>query len=267
MKISVITVAYNAADTIADTLASVAAQHGPSFEHIVVDGASTDDTLSVVERNRHPNLRVISEPDRGLYDAMNKGFQAASGDLIGFLNADDFFLRTDSLSLIADAAERDRRDAVAASIRIVESAQPGRMLRHYSAHGFRPWMLRFGHMPPHPGFYATRHSVDRVGLFDTRFRIGADFDWMVRFFHVHRLSATLLKQDIVALRAGGISTRGLKSARIINREASLSAREHGIRTNQALVWMKYFVKIWQYADRPSRVAPGAAWSPSLDQDS
>src|SRR5690606_14344258 len=151
----------------------------------------------------HSRLRWISEPDQGLYDAMNKGIAMATGDYIGFLNADDFFCRVDAVQRIAALAS-DRPAAVAFSIAIVDQQNPSRVARSYRATGFRPWMLAFGHMPPHPGFYASRMAFEQVGLFDPSFRICADFDWMVRFFHRNRLHAACDSATLVALREGGI---------------------------------------------------------------
>lgn len=249
MKISIVTVAYNAAATIADTLASVAAQTGADLEHIVVDGASKDATMAIVAAHEHSRLRWISEPDRGLYDAMNKGIAMATGDYIGFLNADDFFCRVDAVHRIATRAT-SRPDAVSFGIAIVDQHEPSKVTRSYRSTGFAPWMLAFGHMPPHPGFYASRTAFNQVGAFDPSLRIGADFDWMTRFFHRDGLIAATDPATLVALREGGISTQGLRSMRIINREASVVARRHGVRTHEALMWAKYAAKAIQLIRRP-----------------
>lgn len=262
MKISIITVAYNAAATIADTLASVQAQAGADYEHIVVDGASTDQTLAIVADYAHDRLRWHSGPDGGLYDAMNKGIAMATGDYIGFLNADDFYCRTDAVARIADRA-KDAPDAVAFGIAIVDQHDPSRITRSYRASGFARWMLSFGHMPPHPGFYTARTSFERIGIFDTSLRIGADFDWMTRFFHVHQLSAAFDPATIVGLREGGVSTRGLQSMRIINREASMVARRHALASHPMLMWAKYAAKAAQLIRRPPDFPLPAtiAWTP------
>jgi glycosyltransferase involved in cell wall biosynthesis len=273
MKISVVTVSYNAASTISDTLKSVAAQNWPEIEHIVVDGASSDDTLSIVAKNSHPSLRIISEPDKGLYDAMNKGVVAATGDIVGFLNADDFYCRTDALSLIARAASSSHCNAVSAAIAIVRRDNISRPVRAYEAISFRPWMLRFGHMPPHPGFFARKSVFDSVGPFDTRYRIGADFDWMVRFFLAHQQTATALRETIVGMRQGGVSTAGIGSHARINKEAHIALRGHGYWSSELLIWAKYAAKTWQWvipanfyppSEELSLLLPHQAWRSRQD---
>lgn len=245
MKISVITVAWNAAATIGDTCASVAAQTGVDVEHIIIDGGSQDATAGIVATHARPGTRFISEPDDGLYDAMNKGLALASGDLIGFLNADDFFCRTDALALVATAAATPCA-AVSGGVAIVAADNPARLRRAYPSRPFAPWMLRFAHMPPHPGFYARRSAFDQVGGFDKTIRIGADFEWMVRFFAVNRLAVHAIPETLVTLRDGGLSNQGLASRTAINREALASLRRHGLLSSTPLVWAKYPVKGLQF---------------------
>ncbi len=244
VKVSVITVAWNAAATIGDTMQSVAAQSHGDLEHIVVDGASTDSTVAIAKAAATAKTRVISEPDNGLYDAMNKGIAAATGEIIGFLNADDFYCRTDAAALIS--AGIGDSDAVSAGVAIVMAADPTRLTRAYPSTPFAPWMLRFGHMPPHPGFYARRAAFDRVGGFDTGIRIGADFEWMIRFFGSNRLRAAPIRETIVTLREGGLSNSGFASRRAINREAVASLRRHRIATAPPIVWSKYTLKALQF---------------------
>lgn len=264
MKISIITVAYNAEATIADTLASVKAQTWGDYEHIVIDGASTDGTVRVLAEHGHSRMIVFSEPDKGIYDAMNKGIRLAGGDLIGFLNADDFYARVDALAALAAAAQRDdRAGAIGGGVAMVDPRNTRRMRRYYPSDGFHPWMLRFGHMPPHPGFYVRREALAQVGEFDPQLRTGADFEWMVRFFHVHKLRLRPTPETLVAFRMGGTSTSGLQSLRNINREALASCRRWGIGSNGLAIWAKYLVKTQQYLRRPTDfpAAADVAWTP------
>lgn len=265
MKISVITVAYNAAETIADTLDSVAAQTGVDLEHIVVDGNSSDDTMDIVRARQHDRLRWISEPDRGLYDAMNKGVAMAEGDLMGFLNADDFLCRTDALAAIAEVASKSSGDAVCGAVAIISPKPPFVVRRSYQATGYRPWMLRFGHMPPHLGFYCRRSVFHEVGEFDIGLRICADFDWMLRFFKGANRAMTALPKTIVSMRTGGISTQGLRSIYRINREATQSCRRGGLVTHPIIMYAKYIIKVAQlFQSPPDYPAPGAVrWVPSV----
>lgn len=263
MKITVITVAYNAAATLGDTLRSVAAQSHPDIEHLVIDGASTDDTARVFDANAGPRSQLFSAPDAGLYDAMNKGVARATGDLIGFLNADDFFRRTDAVARIAAAATG--ADAVSGGVAIVDAHDAARLTRNYPARPFAPWMLRFGHMPPHPGFYVRRAVFAAVGPFDTTLRIGADFEWMLRFYHGHRRHARAIPETLVSLREGGLSNSGFGSRRRINAEALASLKRHGFRSAAPLVWAKYAVKALQFVTRPADwpPPPGIGFDPRL----
>lgn len=251
MKITVITVAYNAAKTIADTCASVAAQTHPDIEHIIIDGGSSDDTAAIVAANARPGHVFVSEPDNGLYDAMNKGIARATGDLIGFLNADDFFCRTDATALIAAAATANpAADAVCGAVAIVAADDVTILRRAYPSKSFAPWMLRFGHMPPHPGFYARRDAMAAIGSFDSTLRICADFDWMLRFFHVNRLAMTAVTPTLVTMRDGGVSSQGWASRRLLNSEIVAALRRRGIASASALVWSKYLAKSGQIVSRP-----------------
>jgi glycosyltransferase involved in cell wall biosynthesis len=254
MKISVITVAWNAGATIGGACASVAAQDHPDIEHIIIDGGSTDATKAAVAAHARPGHVFVSEPDKGLYDAMNKGLALASGELIGFLNADDFFCRTDAMTLVARAAaETPAADAIAGGVAIVAADDVTRLTRAYPAAPFAPWMLRLAHMPPHPGFYARRRAFDRVGGFDPAIRIGADFDWMVRFFARDRLMARFIPETLVTLREGGLSNQGLASRTAISREALATLKRHQLFSWTPLVWAKYPVKALQY------VVPAQGW--------
>lgn len=250
MKISIVTVAYNAAATIGDTLRSVAAQTG-DIEHIVIDGGSSDGTADIVRDHARRGTVFVSEADGGLYDAMNKGRARATGDVIGFLNADDFFCRTDACTLIAAAASD--ADAVSGGVAIVRAADPRKLVRAYPAQPFAPWMLRFGHMPPHPGFYTTRAAFERVGAFDPSIRSGADFDWMLRAFRRERLRIASVPETLVTMRDGGVSNDGFGSRRAINAEALASLRRHGIASAAPVIWSKYAVKALQY------VVPARGW--------
>jgi len=253
LKISVITVAWNAAATIGDTLRSVAAQTGVDVEHIIVDGGSADATAEIVADYAGPGAIFVSEPDKGLYDAMNKGVARATGDVIGFLNADDFFCRTDALALIAAAVHDLKVDAVSGSVAIVRASSINKLVRVYSSTSFAPWMLRFGHMPPHPGFYVRRSVFEAVGSFDPTITIGADFDWMLRFFRREHFTAAAIPQTLVTLRDGGLSNNGFGSRRRINAQALASLRRNRIGSFSFLVWSKYLVKALQF------VGPAYEW--------
>ena len=248
---------------------SVMAQTYENYEHIIIDGGSSDNTRPIALEHAGAKTVIISEPDDGIFDAMNKGIRLSKGDLIGFLNADDFYSRTDVLSLLSNAAMRDHRAAaVCGAVALVDPHDTGRMRRYYRSAGFRPWMLRFGHMPPHPGFYVRRDALSQVGEFDPRIRTGADFEWMVRFFHVRKLSMRPIEETLVAFRLGGNSTKGFESMRNVNREALASCRRWGLSSNSAGMWAKYIVKAGQFFRRPTDfpLPPPVGWRPIQRED-
>ena len=242
MKISLITAARNAETTISATLASVTAQKGVDLEYIVVDGASTDGTADIVRRAMESatdiDFRFVSEPDDGLYDAINKGIRMATGDIVGILNADDVF--EDDRTLAAVAAAFDcPADAVYADVRFVRGERP---VRYYSARHWRPWMHRFGFMPPHPSVYVRRAVFERLGLYRTDYRISADFELMVRYFCRAGVRTRYLPRCVVRMSPGGLSTSGLKSKILLNRENVKAERENGYRSCFAMMLPKYFFK-------------------------
>jgi glycosyltransferase involved in cell wall biosynthesis len=258
MKISIVTAAYNAASTIEDTLRSVAAQDWPDYEHLIVDGASTDRTMDVVARYDRPRLIARSEPDRGLYDAMNKGLGRAAGDIVGFLNADDFYARPDSLRLIAAAFERTGADCILGQTVVVARDDVTKVRRVYRGASFRPWMLRFGHMPPHPSFYARADVLRRVGGFDASYKISGDFDQMVKLFLRERVRFASVPETITGFRDGGVSTKDLGAKFRMNREILRSLGANGVRSSPALLWARYPIKALQYLGRPRDYPQGLA---------
>jgi glycosyltransferase involved in cell wall biosynthesis len=243
-KISVVTVCYNAAATISDTIRSVQAQDYPDVEHIIVDGNSTDGTQAVVAALLGPNGKFSSEPDKGLYDAMNKGIAMATGDVIGLLNADDAYSRTDALSLIAARFRaRPELDAVLSDIGFHRDFASSRVDRRYRSDRFRPDLVRWGWMPAHPGMFLTRDAYARVGQYRTDYRIAADFEFVVRAFAKLGLSYEHLPEILVKMRLGGASTAGARAKWIINQECVRACRENGIRTNLLMIMAKYPLKL------------------------
>lgn len=250
MKISIITAAYNSASTLHDTIESVMRQSYKDYEHIVVDGKSKDNTVDILKEYEETNgkrLRWISESDRGIYDAMNKGVQMAAGDVIGILNSDDFFTSDDVLARVAKEFESDPRlEAIYGDIHFVAAdatlANPGKCTRYYSSAMFRPWLLRFGFMPAHPSFYVRREVYEKYGLYDLDFRTSSDFELMVRLFGKNKIKAKYIPMDFVTMRAGGESTAGMEAKKKVNRDIAASLKKHGVFTCQAFQWMRYMWK-------------------------
>ncbi len=243
LKISVVTVARNARQSILATLRSVQRQSYPHIEHIVIDGLSTDGTREIIKANRQRVAAFVSERDSGLYDAMNKGIRLATGDVIGFLNADDVFYDERVLEDIAGAFERNSPDLVYGDIVFVEPKNSGRVSRHYSSKRFHPDRLAYGWMPAHPSLYIKKALYDKYGLMKTDYEIAADFEFIARIFQSGSITAEYLDRVFVVMQSGGKSTRGLKSTIAINREIRRACRENNIPTNYFMIYSKYLEKL------------------------
>jgi glycosyltransferase involved in cell wall biosynthesis len=238
MKISIVTVCLNAEATIAATIASVATQTWADFEHLIIDGGSRDGTAAVVAAASHHRLRFISESDRGIYDAMNKGLALAAGDYVVFLNADDFFATPETLAFVAAAATRTDADCIIGDTRFVsESGYPAG--RIYSTWGFRPWWLRIGVMPPHPSFFGRTALLREIGGFDLDYRISSDFDLVARIFIARRASWVRVPQVLTYFRAGGVSTQGITAKQKIGDETSRSLAALGQPFAKLAVMLRY----------------------------
>lgn len=246
MKISIITATFNSGKTLRDTLESIRQQTYQDIEAIVVDGGSKDNTLDIVREYESllpGKLRWISEPDRGIYDAMNKGINMATGDIIGILNSDDFYTSDDVLQKVAEEFDKDATlEAVYGDIHFVKSENLKKCTRYYSSKSFRPWLLRFGFMPAHPSFYVRREVYEKYGLYDLQFKTSSDFEWMVRLFAKHHIKAKYLLIDFVTMRDGGESTAGIEAKRKVNSDIGGSLKKHGIFTCGAFKYVRYAVK-------------------------
>lgn len=250
IRISVITAVYNARDTIAQAIESVAAQraHHPQLEHIVIDGGSTDGTLEVLQRLREHFDVLVSEPDRGIYDALNKGIARASGDAIGFLHADDFYAQDAVLAKIAAALEQPGTDAVYGDLIYVSKQAPDRVVRHWRSGHYAPRRLKRGWMPPHPTLYMRREVYQRLGGFDLRYRIAADYEHILRSFLQGRLQVRYLPEVLVAMRVGGASNRSLANLWRKTREDHHAIRRHGAGGLTSLL-IKNLSKLPQFFQR------------------
>jgi len=255
MKITVITATYNSAATVRDTMESVLSQSHQDFEHIIIDGASTDATLAIVESfapRYAGRLRVVSEPDHGIYDAMNKGVALATGDVVGLLNSDDFYTSHDILSSVAEAMADDSCDAVYADIHYVNEDDLSKPVRYYSSRIFRPWLMRLGFMPAHPSFYCRRRCYEALEptphgrYFDTSFRVASDFDILLRLIFIHRIRTTYLQRDFVTMRTGGASSSGINSHRQIMRDHKRTLRQNGVWSCTPLLALRYLYKLTEF---------------------
>ncbi len=268
MKITLITACYNSAGTIRTAIESVLSQKGVDVEYIVVDGGSKDGTVDIIKEyaDKTPNshttnsnsnsklqlsFRWLSESDKGMYDAINKGIKMATGDIVGILNADDVLASNDTLAHIA-AALTPGIDALYADIRFVregetvEALRGAPTVRYCSAAKWKPWMFRFAAMVPHPSFYVRRECFARLGGYSLDYRICADFELELRYLYLARLKAAYLPECVVVMRMGGASTAGWRSNVEINREDLRALRSHGIWSCLPLIYLKYLFKIWGF---------------------
>ena len=248
MRISVITATYNSGRTIGDTLESVLRQTYSDVELIVVDGASRDDTMDVVRRYEPRfggRMHWTSEPDRGIYDAMNKGIARATGDVIGILNSDDFYTSDTVLERVAEAMAGSDIDAVYGDIHYVRDGDLHKCVRYYSSRPFRRGLMRLGFMPAHPSFYCRREVYERCGTFDTTYRVAADFENLLRLIYVNRIKTRYLPVDFVTMRTGGASTSGLSSHRQIMRDHLRALHSNGVWSCTPLLGLRYIYKIWE----------------------
>ena len=248
MKISIITATFNSGETIRDTIESVLRQSFTDFDYIIKDGGSKDDTLRIVKEYAPKfgdRLKVISEPDKGIYDAMNKGLQLATGDVVGLLNSDDFFTSDDALKTIADACEQYGADAIYGDIHFVNDDDLTKCVRYYSSAVFRRSLMRYGMMPAHPSFYCKRSIYEKYGYFDTSYKIAADFESLLRFIYLGNIKTQYIKKDFVTMRTGGASTAGLASRKLIMKEHLRALKKNGIYSNAFLLSLRYFYKIYE----------------------
>ena len=275
MKVTLITVCFNSAATLSTAIDSVLSQKGVDIEYIVVDGGSTDGTVDIIKEystrstcSTRFSFKWISERDRGMYDAINKGIKMATGDIVGILNADDVLATDDTLAHIVSAFEQkespvprspfpvpQRIDALYADIRFVkegesvEALREAPTVRYCSAAKWRPWMFRFAAMVPHPSFYVRRECFERLGGYSLDYRICADFELELRYLYLAKLRAAYLPECVVIMRMGGMSTSGWRSNLVINREDLRALRAHGIWSCMPLIYLKYLFKIWGFVFR------------------
>lgn len=251
MKFSIITVSINSAATIESTLSSVAGQTHSNIEHIIVDGGSTDGTLDIINRYRSGLSHVISEPDNGIYDAMNKGLALANGEVVGILNSDDLYAGPRVIERIAGIFSDPAIDACYADLVYVRPENLEQVVRYYSGAGFIPDKFAWGWMPPHPTFFVRRALYEQYGVFKTDYKIAADFELTARFLSSHNVRYAYLPEVTVLMRTGGVSTRNLRSNWILNREILRACAENGIETSIFKVYSKYFRKVAQLFVRPA----------------
>lgn len=247
MLLSIITVVYNSADTILAALESVLTQEGANYELIVIDGGSTDGTLEVLNRYADRINVLVSEPDLGIYDALNKGLRRARGEAVGFLHSDDMFANSTVLATISAAFQNEDVDALYGDLIYVSKLDPSKVIRYWKAGEFSMSRLRRGWMPPHPTFYVRRSFYVKYGGFNIDYRISADYECMLRLLKLLDLRVTYIPRVLVMMRTGGASNRTLRNLFIKSREDYKALRSSGIGGVGALAW-KNLSKLRQFWD-------------------
>jgi glycosyltransferase involved in cell wall biosynthesis len=250
MKISIITVCFNSSATIIDTLRSVAEQTYPDIEHLIIDGASQDNTLALVRLHGAHVSKVISENDSGIYDAMNKGLRLASGDVVGFLNSDDIFEDLTAVERIVSTFSSSASDAVYGDLVFVKPTDTTKAVRFWRPGPHATGACARGWMPPHPTFYAKRELLVSAGGFDLQYQFQADFDLMLRLFEVQQIYSTYLPSTLVRMRMGGATTGSFRNMICGNLEAAHACRQHGFSGGLQFLLRKIGRRLPQFFSRP-----------------
>jgi glycosyltransferase involved in cell wall biosynthesis len=252
MKISVITVCHNAARTVEDTLLSVQQQTHADIEHILIDGASGDGTREIIARHKSCLAFWVSEPDRGVYDAMNKGLAAATGEIVGFLNGDDVYADNNVLRDVAAVFDNTSLDSCYSDLVYVDPGDLNKVVRYWQSEDYHEGFFGKGWCPPHPTFFVRKKIYDRFGGFDLDFALGNDVEIMMRFLAKHKISTAYIPRILVKMRIGGISNRNIRNIIRQNLEIFAAARKNGIAINPFLfIFSKFLSRAQQFRSKPS----------------
>ncbi|MGL2472582.1 glycosyltransferase family 2 protein [Helicobacter pylori] len=243
LKVSVITACFNSEKTIEDTILSVLHQTYKNIEYIIIDGSSADSTLGIIQKYRDQIACVVSEKDKGIYDAMNKGIRRASGDIIALLNSDDFYVDEFVIEKVVHEFEKKHCDSVYADLVFVKPDCVEKVVRYYESGEFNPKTLLYGVVPAHPTLFIKKAIHERYGLYKTDYKISADFEMIIRLFVVQKISFSYLKEALVVMRTGGVSTNGFKSLLLRNKENIRACKENGIQANVFSMLLKYPRKV------------------------
>jgi glycosyltransferase involved in cell wall biosynthesis len=248
IRVSIITATFNSASTIADTMQSVGEQDYSLIDHIIVDGASKDNTLQIIKEFAH-HISVISEKDEGIYDAMNKGIRAAKGDIIGILNSDDVYMGTDVISTIVDVFQDYAVQCCYADLQYIDYRNAKRITRVWRSGNYKSNSFYWGWMPPHPTFFVRKSVYEQLGLYNINMRSAADYEMMLRIMANHQLKSAYIPRIIVKMRTGGISNASIKNRIRANREDREAWRINGLKPYFFTLYLKPLRKITQFLKR------------------
>lgn len=243
--ISIITVTYNRAQMIRGAIEGVLRQKYKNYEYIIVDGASNDNTIDILKEYEFKfegRMRWISEPDKGLYDAINKGIKMAKGNIVGIINSDDYFHRDDIFDIIANAFKDNNVGAIYGDERDVDEKDHNRVIMYDKSAYFQPWMYRIGLMPPHQTFYARKELFDKYGYYKTDYKIAADFELMLRFAYINHVKFRYIPEALLTFTTGGVSSQ-LTNKWQLNKETVRACRDNGLFCCHPMIWLKYIFKL------------------------
>ncbi len=246
MKVSIITAVFNRKDTIQNCIESIQSQMYCDIEHVIVDGGSTDGTIEAVKASSYSDGLFLSEPDNGLYDAINKGIRKSSGSIIGLLHSDDVFSTETVISQVVSEFSDPDLDAVYADAIFFKSGNPNRIIRRYRSDRFSLKTLPWGWMPAHTTIFFRRRVFERYGVYKTDYKIASDMDFIARVFSSIEFKSKYIPHVWVNMSIGGVSTGGISNTIMLNREVLRALRENGIKTNIFKLLSKYPLKILEY---------------------
>ena len=248
MKISIITVTFNSVSVINDCLTSVRSQKYEDIEHIIIDGSSTDGTLSLLESKRDQFATLISEDDTGIYDAMNKGIQKSSGDIIGFLNADDFYTNNEVISKVVSTFKKDKLlEACYGDLIYVDQLDTSKVIRYWKSSKFESGYFSKGWCPPHPTFFVKSSVYKKLGNFNLKYSIASDVELMMRFLEIKKINFRYIPETWIKMRMGGISNKSLKNIIILNKEILSALKTHDLPKNYLIFFInKIILRLKQF---------------------
>ena len=246
MKISIITVVYNNKDTIKDAIESVLNQTYQNIEYIIIDGVSTDGTVDIIKSYGDKIDKVISEPDKGIYDAMNKGIKLASGDIIGILNSDDFYANNNIIEKVVKEFEDKKVDSVYGDLVYVNAKDTNKIVRYWKSKPYKKGLFTKGWHPAHPTFFVKKEIYDKYGIFNLDFKIAADYELMLRFLEKYQISNSYIPEIFVKMRLGGESNQSIKNIIKANIESYNAWKINGLYINLFMILLKPLSKLFQY---------------------
>jgi glycosyltransferase involved in cell wall biosynthesis len=246
VKVSIITICYNSQETLEDTIKSVLAQDYNDIEYIIIDGASKDNTPKIIEKYKNCISHVTSEPDKGIYDAMNKGVEKANGDLVGILNSDDFYANNSVISNIVAAINKNNSDSIYADLVYVDRMNPKKTIRTWRSGEYKHNLFLKGWMPPHPTFFVKKWVYEKYGKYNTSLKSAADYEFMLRVLHKHGISTSYFPETITKMRTGGESNASLNNRLRANSEDRKAWKLNGLKPNLFTLIRKPLSKIKQF---------------------